>query len=101
MNANDPAFPRTGYYPPTDGCDGDYDAICERLPTMTKPTNGISVRDWLAAKALAGLLAGDASTEDGFFIANGGLCRSAAVYADLAYELADAMIAASRKPVGG
>jgi hypothetical protein len=59
---------------------------------------GLTVRDYFASKALAGLLASEADSECGGAVHGQQLTRRAAVYAALAYELADAMLAARAVP---
>jgi hypothetical protein len=54
---NPPAFPRPGYYPPTSR-DDDIEHLREMLPTVTEPQDGLTLRDYFAAVALQGILAG-------------------------------------------
>lgn len=50
MSKYNPAFPRTGYFP--DVSDADGDSLRERLPSITEPQEGMSLRDYFAAKAM-------------------------------------------------
>lgn len=79
-NTGGPAFPRPASIDPTSGTLPDGDVL---IPAE----HGMSVRDWFAGQALAGLLAfskgGDQVTEQ----------YSTADAADHAYAFADAMIA--------
>ena len=56
---------------------------------------GMSLRDYFAAHALAGLLSSEASGGEGHIgaIYEGGLNRPAHLFAVLAYQIADAMLA--------
>ena len=79
-----PAFPRAGYYPPTDGC--DLDTLRERLPSVTEPEDGMSLRDYFAGQAVMGILA-NSDLPDLF--AKGFAPHKAA---EIAYMVADAMV---------
>lgn len=90
-----PAFPRTGYYPDTSGC--DVEGLRERFPTITEPRDGMSLRDYFAAKAMEGMLTGtlgrlSESREASAYAV--GHCNAAV--ADRAYAIADAMLAARK-----
>jgi hypothetical protein len=67
-----PAFPRAGFWSDGGPC-----------ATDTQPQGGMSLRDWFAGQALAGLLAGSPDAD----------CGPKGYAAD-AYGMADAMIAA-------
>jgi hypothetical protein len=75
-----PAFPRSGYE-----VDRETASACD-----TWPQDGMTLRDYFAAAALTGYLAGHAG--DGIFIPHE---KTAAVRA---YEFADAMIAERGEP---
>ena len=51
---------------------------------------GMSLRDWFAGQALAGLLASEGGSDCGFYTAPAAAAR--------AYDIADAMLAARRAP---
>jgi hypothetical protein len=51
-----PAFPRPGFYPPTNGND-DFEHIREMMPSMTEPQPGMTLFDYYVGQALQGLLA--------------------------------------------
>lgn len=58
---------------------------------------GLSIRDYMAAKALIGLLAGNIGPDEKTVMAKDGPEKSAAKLADAAYLLADAMLAERAK----
>lgn len=57
------------------------------------PHPGMSLRDWFAGQALAGILA---FPHEDHPVTGGGMSAVAAHYADIAYAYADAMIAAQK-----
>lgn len=58
---------------------------------------GMSLRDWFAGKAVAGICANSVEFDNAMQIARGKNAHPADVLAKLAYDLADAMIAARQK----
>jgi hypothetical protein len=74
-----PAYPRPGYYPDTEL--SDFEAVRERLPSVTEPQDGMSLRDWFAGQALAGEAASHTGGQP-----------STADLAERAYDIADAML---------
>lgn len=63
------------------------------------PANGLTKRDYFAAAALAGLLASPNDSLYRYVIETAKATSPAPTVAGLAYELADAMIAASKSEV--
>lgn len=84
------AFPRTGYYPPTTP-DMDMDSLRERLPAMTEPEQGMTLRDYFAGKALEGFMC---NTQIVDLLRKGFRPDNAA---EACYATADAMIAERNK----
>lgn len=81
-----PAFPRPAYYPADPG---DRLEDSERRDLHTRSQAGMTLRDWFAGQALAGLLAqGSVPLPFTETYQRHGLGDSAA----LAYEIADAML---------
>ncbi len=85
MSANNggPAFPRTGYFDPN----GPAEADCE-------PQDGMSLRDYFAAEALAALVGNEAARERLLEDARNARRMLYAETARAAYEMADAMLVA-------
>lgn len=52
---NQPAFPRTGFWPSQTG--GDIESIRERMGSATEPENGMTLRQYSAIHILQGILA--------------------------------------------
>jgi hypothetical protein len=77
-----PAFPRAGFWSDGGPC-----------ATDTQPQGGMSLRDWFAGQALAGMLAGGFGDTVPHDDVGGG---SDAAY--FAFQYADAMIAARGEP---
>lgn len=81
---NSAAFPRTGYeYDPSD-----------RRTTDTTPQEGMSLRDYFAAKALPALVAASEKRNDSNGQTDAGLAARVAKYA---YIVADAMLVEREK----
>ena len=85
------AFPRSGYYPEMASAGRDHDAILERLPTVTEPRQGMSLRDYFAAAAVRGCAA--AVTTDRLLKALGNREAVAEAVALAGYLIADALLA--------
>lgn len=83
------AYPRTGFYPVTDGVANE--DLAQVFSAATTPQSGMTLRDWFAGHALCGLLAW--SPEEGH------KQYSPETAALIAYDMADAMIA-ERGPGG-
>lgn len=52
-----PAFPRSGFYPPTSPASDDWERTREMLPSVTEPTDGMTLFDYYLGIALGGILA--------------------------------------------
>jgi hypothetical protein len=67
------------------------------MGTVIRSQEGMSLRDWFAGQALAGILADDSCTSPHLLSMHGkpGMTRSD-VAAKVAYDLADAMLAARK-----
>jgi hypothetical protein len=94
-----PAFPRPGYYP--DGSNNDNLEVRERMDLHTQPQPGMTLRDYFAAQALAGILAHTPAGDYEAIVAVMGplieLTPGVKSIATAAYCLADAMLAARAK----
>jgi hypothetical protein len=102
LDTGGPAFPRTGYYPDTDECGGE--ALRERLPAITDPQQGMTLRDYFAAKAMTAEMIttfSDATPQAAeTFAKNAKALRQTAEQhlAFNAYKIADAMLHARLRP---
>jgi hypothetical protein len=67
------------------------------FPTMGY-ADGMTLRDWFASQALAGVLAAEGDAEGRGVHAKAAQGESAATFARMAYGLADAMLAAREQP---
>jgi hypothetical protein len=84
------AFPRTGFYPDTQGPLTN-EAVLEMLPTVTEPQAGMDLRDYFAARAMQGELANLRNLAN---IANGDTMLAVATYC---YQMADKMMEARQR----
>lgn len=84
LSGNDPAFPTPDQRDPVTG-----EGIMQGSPGLTK-------RDYFAAAALTGLLASPNDSVYRYVIETAKTTSPAPMVAGLAYELADALIAASK-----
>ena len=82
INDGGPAFPRAGMRPDVD----------ERSGIEAMATNGMTLRDYFAAKALTGMIASAPVCDRSAIIKSAWAC--------IAYEWADAMLAARAKEQG-
>jgi hypothetical protein len=80
-----------GYFHDTAYCGGNIESLRERMPTVTEPEPGMTLRDYFAAKALTGFVC-NASFPD---LLRKGFNPEFA--AEAAYLIADAMIAQRSK----
>ena len=76
------AFPRTGFYPHLRDHES-HDALIEKMETLTQAESGMTLRDWFAGQALAGLIANEAIVK---------ATSNPAERAEAAYKAADAML---------
>ncbi len=95
------AFPRVGFYPAGTN-EMHVEDIRQAMDTITRPENGMTLRDYFAAKAMQGLIHDvliDQSMEDRL-MKNGLKVEDFKPFlADFAYDVADAMIARRNDPV--
>lgn len=80
-----PAFPRTGY---------DFNTVGQYGTVVPPTTPGMSLRDWFAGQALAGMLSNGFAPK----VVNAPQDVKEWNYAKFAYTVADAMLAERSKP---
>lgn len=81
-NNGGPAFPQGGEVYQAANGRGGYDAV------STESHNGLSKREYIAIKAMQGMLSHDSSVSN---------AKEAELLADISYKIADALIAESEK----
>ncbi len=85
------AFPRTGFWPSQQG--GDIDSIRERQSAATEPQDGMTLRDYFAAKAMQGLF-GSPHAKNASILLGDDPDNVRDVFVRRAYDIADAMLKA-------